>query len=467
MVYPEAASNFIAGASTWIPGFDPILFHTTSLTAFALVSIVGGLRALRPRDAVTRTPWIALLALLALTAIVYPTFLVESAPVALAVPLAFAVYRLWDGRPSPARVATIGAAVALGLLLTKVIALLAVGIVLAVVLYSRYWRDLDARRRAAALAAVAASAGVVIVALLLTAGWFRHLFDLRFLPADAARDLWDQRNERNAATAAPAFQVLGQIALLVALVRARTAALALALAASIAATWFLGGQAFYMSQAFVTLWAALSFWRDRAALAGQRVPVALAAVSLGLWSWLQDISGLRVAAFLLALTFVAFLVGLTPRPPAFPLAAASAVAVLALGFGGFRLLDDYDSYTPADYDIWRRVRLDVPADALVFTSLTGREVDLRHGWNNYPAIGRRQVFISGWYDGRLVAHTEERDRRLALNRDVLRGRLDPSRLKYSQRFGSYWAVVETRATVPPSFHRVYANDRLALYRISS
>jgi hypothetical protein len=435
VVYAEAASSFIGGALTWLPGFDAILFHTTSLSAFALVSIVGGLRALRPREAVGSTPWVVLLALLALTSIVYPTFLVESAPVAFAFPLAFTAYRLWDGRPSPVRIATIGAAVARG--------------------------------RAAALTALGAGAAVVIVALFLTAGWFRHLFEFRFLPADAARDLWDQRNERNAATAAPAFQVVGQIALLVALVRARTLPLALALAASIAATWFLGGQAFYMSQAFATLWAALWFWPRRAALFAQRGPLVLAGVSLVLWSWLQDISGLRVAAFLIALAFVAFLVGFARRIPVLPVAAAGAVALVALGVGGFRLLERFDSYTPGDYEVWRRVRLDVPADGLVFTSQTGRSVDLRHGWNNYPAIGRRQVYISGWYDGRLVAHPEERDRRLGLNSDVLRGRLDPSRLRYAQRFGSFWAVVEAGASVPPSFRRVYANDRFALYRIES
>jgi len=468
VVYAEAASSIAGGALAWLPGFDSILFHTTSLTAFGLVSIVVGLWAMRPDGAATTSAlWVSLVALLALTTVIYPSYLVESAPVALAVPLAFAAYRLWEGRPSPLRVAVVGGAIAVGLLLTKVIALLAVGIAVGYALYARHWSGLDARRRAIALGAVATAGVLVVASLLLTAAWFRHLFELRFLPAGAARDLWAQREVRNAATAAPAFQVLGQVALLVALARARVVGLALALAATVVATWFLGGQAFYMAQAFVTLWTALFFWRDRAALAAQRVPLVLAAVSLGLWSWLQDISGVRVAAFLIALTFVGLVAGLARRPSAVPVAGAGAIAFAALALGGFTLLDRFDAYGPSDYDIWHRVDEDVPADGLVFTSLTGPQVDLRHGWNNYPAIARRQVYISGWYDGRLTAEPEERNRRLALNARVLRGALNPSRLDYSQPFGSYWAVVAAGASVPTSFRRVYANDGFALYRIES
>src|SRR5215208_959225 len=157
VVYAEAASSFVGGALAWLPGFDSILFATTSLSAFALASIVVGLRVLRLRDADDAT-WLALLALLALTVVIYPTYLVESAPVALAVPLAFPAYRLIEGRVSPGRIAVIGTAVAAALLLSKVIALLAVGTALGVALYMRHWRGLDARRRAAALAVVLAGA---------------------------------------------------------------------------------------------------------------------------------------------------------------------------------------------------------------------------------------------------------------------------------------------------------------------
>ena len=110
---------------------------------------------------------------------------------------------------------------------------------------------------------------------------------------------------------------------------------------------------------------------------------------------------------------------------------------------------------------------DVPDDGLVFTSLTGATVDLRHGWNNYPAVARRQIYISGWYDGRLVADPEERNRRLTLNAAVLRGACNPSQLDYARPFGSYWAVVEEAASVPRGFRRTYENDQFALYRIES
>src|SRR5215203_5408361 len=108
VVYAEAASSFIGGALTWLPRFDSILFATTSLSAFGLASIVAGLRIMGGRDGETATRWLTLLAVLALTTVIYPTFLVESPPVALAVPLAFGAYRLIDGRPSPRRIAAIG-----------------------------------------------------------------------------------------------------------------------------------------------------------------------------------------------------------------------------------------------------------------------------------------------------------------------------------------------------------------------
>ena len=84
-----------------------------------------------------------------------------------------------------------------------------------------------------------------------------------------------------------------------------------------------------------------------------------------------------------------------------------------------------------------------------------------------PAVARRQVYISGWYDGRLVADPDERDRRLAVNAAVLGGGCDPERIEYSQSFGSYWAVVEAARRVPGGFRRTYENEEFALYRIES
>ena len=103
-------------------------------------------------------------------------------------------------------------------------------------------------------------------------------------------------------------------------------------------------------------------------------------------------------------------------------AAAAAALVLAVNGG---LDDPAVAITTADHDIWAEVEQRVPEDGLVFTSLTGREVTPHEGWNNYPAVAERQLFIAGWYDGRLVSHEADRDRKLAENRSVLTGRTRP------------------------------------------
>jgi hypothetical protein len=171
----------------------------------------------------------------------------------------------------------------------------------------------------------------------------------------------------------------------------------------------------------------------------------------------QDIAGVRVAVILVALGWWAFAVGLARRPRG--IVAAALVALVAWAAGGFRLETRFDAYAPADHDIWRRVHQVVPHDALVYTSLTGRAVTPHQGWNNYPSIARRQLFIAGWYDGRLVAETDERDAMLAENRAVLAGRA-PARRGSS-------AVVRVGERAPPGFRRVYANDAFALYRSES
>jgi hypothetical protein len=99
--------------------------------------------------------------------------------------------------------------------------------------------------------------------------------------------------------------------------------------------------------------------------------------------------------------------------------------------------------------------------------MTGKAVDGRQGWNNYPSIAERQLYLAGWYDGRLTARPDELDRRLLLNTRVLSGALAPQRVPVSRRFDSYYAVVRTGVEVPRRFRPLYANDSFALYRIAS
>ena len=86
------------------------------------------------------------------------------------------------------------------------------------------------------------------------------------------------------------------------------------------------------------------------------------------------------------------------------------------------------------------------------------------GWNNYPAVARRQLFIAGWYDD-ASSHPADRDRKLAQNRAVLTGAMRPDQLDLSRRYGGYYAVAERDAKLPPSFRRLYENADYALYEI--
>src|SRR5262245_43556456 len=52
----EAASSFFGAVLSWLPGFDPTLFQTTTMPAFALASVPVGLALLRERPA--DSPWL-------------------------------------------------------------------------------------------------------------------------------------------------------------------------------------------------------------------------------------------------------------------------------------------------------------------------------------------------------------------------------------------------------------------------
>jgi hypothetical protein len=265
------------------------------------------------------------------------------------------------------------------------------------------------------------------------------------------------------------------------------------------------------------LLAALLFRSRPELLARERPLLVAAAVALALSTWFRDISGYRAGfvlvlllgaallavflalerdlgayAYALAGVAAALLLGLSGRSfagflllaalaaapalvgpravraaAAAGLAAAVAVAAVALARDDFRISRQAVTLTTEHRDIWEHVRDLVPPDALVFTSMTGEVIDGDRGWNYYPGIAGRQLYIGGWYDGPLLVEPEERARRLRLNRAVLEGRAIPADEPLARGFGSHFAVVRTSERAPDSFALVYRNDRFALYRIEA
>ena len=104
-------------------------------------------------------------------------------------------------------------------------------------------------------------------------------------------------------------------------------------------------------------------------------------------------------AALVATVLAATLGGRRAATIAVAVVAAGALAVAAVRADELALGEQQVTLTPADYEIWQEVHDRVPPDGLVFTSMTGPERNGNEGWNNYPSIAGRQVYLAGWIDG--------------------------------------------------------------------
>lgn len=512
IIYAEAAPSFLGSVCSHLPGFDAVLFQAVSAPAFLLASVALGIGLTPARR---HGPGLVfVLALAAVALVPYPTWITESPPVAFALPLAFSLDALDDDGLSARAIALLGGILALDLFMTKVVGLIPLAVIGVFLLFRR----LDRRAAIAAGIALAVAAGVAITALFLTAGWYADLLKPKNLPLDAWRGLRTQFTHRDTQAAAPGVTILGELLLGAALVRARRFPLAAALAPALLGSYFVGGYGFDIAVGLTIFLAALAFYRDPPAR--DVLPLLGAGACLvALSAWFRDVSAIRAgfaftlllglalflalargtgapagcalyavaaagAALVLDLAGHAFLgavfvavaagIGLSSRPARLRLAFAAVGVALAVVVGAtawrrdaLHLSTNPMTLTPDDYAVWQAVRRRVPRDALVFTNMTGKAVDGRQGWNNYPSIAGRQLYLAGWYDGRLTSRPEELDRRLLLNTRVVTGALPPSRVPVSRSFRAYYAVLANGVDVPPRFRVLYANQSFTLYRIAS
>lgn len=124
--------------------------------------------------------------------------------------------------------------------------------------------------------------------------------------------------------------------------------------------------------------------------------------------------------------------------------------------------------TPALREVWAQVRAVVPRDAIVFTDMVAGlgDVSLSGGWNTYAAAGQRQLWVSNWVQSETLRADPSRIApRLEANRAVLEGRLAPAALPLSRRYREAWAVVRADARVPAGWERRFANRDWAIWRI--
>ena len=508
----EIGPSLVGATISYVPKIDPLLFHTSLLPAFLGTSLCCGLALVPVAHAAPRLR----VAVLAVGMTAYASWFAESPPVTLALPLAFAIAELVD-RPIPKRWFAIAVtAIALDLALTKGLALVPFGILVAFAL-RRYC--LSPRERRALAIAVPLLVAALLAATLANSWWVLRAASLHFSPLDALRGLRSQLDTRSTIRAAPGLQLAGYLLLGAFLWRTRRIALLVALAVALVWSWTILEYSIEIGLGTLVLLTALLVLRDPPV---ERIDLALlgaAAGCLALGAWFRDFAGVRAAfvesaclagivlsaiaprrlgflvrlyglagaGVLLALSGHALPAGLVLLAGAAAMTAASprmrsagsaaaAAALLALGVAAAiragraddLRLGTYDTsiLTHEHYQVWHEVAKVVPARGLVFTDETGDEVQATTGQNYYPATAGRQVYLAGWYQSRLREDRSDRERRLRLNSLVLEGNVSPRRADPTGRYDSYYAVM-TGGDHPPSFMRLYANDRFSLYRIGS
>ena len=462
IIYSEAGTSFVGAVLSWLPGFDPILYHAATLPTFAAASLCVGL-ALFVNARPVAPPLVGIAAaLLAVAIVAYPSWITETPPAAFALPLVFSLWRVWRDELDTRWLVLLSAVLALDYFQTKVIAIMVLGLVLLAGLVERHRHRPDFRRVALIAAGLLALGGAAVIGLLFAfASWYAGLAKPKTLPLDAVRGLTD--GDPDVRSLGLVCLVVGEVLLLAALARARSWGLFVVFAASVLPSWFLSGYGFEVALVSGAFLAALLL------LDGARLDLRLALAAGALLAFAaaaREPLGPQTA-FVLVVALLVALGAVAARSPSVVRGGAvvgTAAAALVLAVNG-GLDDPAVAITTADHDIWAEVEQRVPEDGLVFTSLTGREVTPHEGWNNYPAVAERQLFIAGWYDGRLVSHDDDRDRKLEQSRSVLTGRTRPGELELSREYGSYYAVSRGSERVPRPFTRVYANDEYVLYEI--
>jgi hypothetical protein len=514
---PEAATPIIAAALSRALPIDFYLFGAAAMPMFLVVSVAGGIGALRARVAPFRGPvpgFAAVGGLLLVGSLAYGGWIPESTTAALALPLALTVAWLTRTRIGIAAFLLVTCAVLVALVTTKILASVAVVGVLGTQIVRAYG-PLTGRRLAAVLVAAATAVAVAAVLFFTSAGWILHLLHLQFVPYTAARDAARFLHNRTISLAGLAPRVAGEVLLAGVLARRREWSLLVGLVGAVAGYWLIAGQGFHASATFVVLvvgacvllqpsrdpllllaaplLAIGGWWPDPTEYRGSfSLAVLLGSAGVVMFweaGWKAVVVTAAAATSLVALALaghvnagfaaaivVLLLASLTRDPRlrvALPVAAVlfltagSATALVhaeqtkTANFGVY----DTTIYPHEAYLVWTRVHALTGPRALVFTSQTGASQTTAEGWNYYPGIAGRQVYLAGWANSSLRVHTATRRLRLRLNHEVLAGRVSPTAVPGAQRYSGFFAVLPRREAHPRAFDELYVNDMYALYAI--
>lgn len=118
---------------------------------------------------------------------------------------------------------------------------------------------------------------------------------------------------------------------------------------------------------------------------------------------------------------------------------------------------------PEEYDIWTKVRLHTPKDALIFTDQTSAQAPLSR---NYHAVvtARRQFFIVA--TDTLARNPVRLAKRLAENEAVLLEQKSPGQVRIVNDYSAYFAVVSDAHPQLKHATLVYQNKKYRLYSLT-
>lgn len=454
--------------------FDPFLFMSTSLVAMTVLSLGLMLAMLDSawrigKSGLSGAPLWFVAALVTL-APRYPSWIVESPQVTFALPIVLSTFYLWRtaghdlGKLGKALgTAVIGSAVSKVVMFNVLVPLVLPDLVRAVV--SRMnWRIL-------VFGSIASAAVAIYVAMMLT----------RYLPLYLPHISLTLHQDR--------FMIARACgAILLAIAASRMGLPGLTFAA-----W--SGVAFYLVMPFlfhatlmtVMLVTALAVIEEPGRLARSRLALSAALLTLLPFPWFSEPGSHTIAAawgFTVPFVVAAALLvragpysAATPRPWQRDAAAGLAIMlaiilpIIALGILPTRTIplggNGIEVFTPEMRDIWLAVRDRTPSGSLIFTDQTDDTESRLGGWNDYASISERQFFVVSWANY-APFHDDAARRAAALreNSDVLSGKLRPSRLRLSQEYNGYFAVISADRPAPPDAVLVYQNARFKLYHLA-
>jgi hypothetical protein len=482
--YAERASTVIGAFLLYLPRFDPFLFNAVACPAFFLSSMclstglwssqwrVGSSGNSTVRVVVGVTV-LLIYPLLCLASIAYPSWLVESPPVALALPLVFAALNLAQDRDGTVRRHILMGLIILAcVFLTKIFLVLPFGILFsaAFIMNTNSHSQRYIKKYWIAIITAFVGGGFVLFYTLKTYFWIYKLFTPQFRPL-----LMVSNPGKNFGLA---LDILGQLLVATGTFGLNYLPVLLSLTSSIIANWVLPAFTDIVTGGAFLL-AALVICRNPDRPVIWRASLALGSLFLCYARWLREVplSDKQSAQILFLTMALSIMVSLRPLAAALKLRShllqkifawaillvgAETMTVFAEGLltrqiepthgkEGFR--------TVADYDVWTHVRMLTPADCLIFFD--------SKPFDYYMGTAQRQFYLGSWYNSPLRDMQQLLDKLSTNNKRVLRGELSPRNLNLSRAYSEYYAVVDKNHPPPAGWVLLYSNWRFSLYRVPS